>query len=86
VFAPVEVHEDLALEHVHRLVRLGVGMQRRHLPLLHPVLEEEEGAVGLRRPDLPGVVAAAEEPATLAVVVRTDDRGNGGGIHVGPAL
>ena len=46
-----------------RLVGVGVGVQRRDLALRPSVLEQQEGAVGLLGGRLPGVDAAAEEPA-----------------------
>ena len=62
----VDVHVELALEHVDRFVGLGVAVPRRHLPFRQLVLEEEEGTVALLRRDLPRVEAAAGEPASVA--------------------
>ena len=62
----VDVHVELALEHVDRLVGLGVAMPRRHLPIRQLVLEEEEGTIAVLGRDLPGVHAAPGEPALVA--------------------
>ena len=78
VFHSVEVHQDFALEHDHRLVGVGMDVQRSDLAVIEAVLEEEEGAVGLLRSGLPDVDAAAEEPAPLAFLLGSDD-GLGGG-------
>src|SRR5205809_800627 len=68
-----DLHENLALEHVERLVLVGMAMQRRHLPLGHRVLEQEESTPGLLGGGLPRMGAAAVEPALLAVAVGPDD-------------
>jgi len=83
VLLAVQMHEDLALEHVHRLVGVGMGVQGRHLALLHPVLEEQERPARLLGPDLPGVHTPAREPAALAFGSRPDKgaRSGGGGGH-----
>ena len=51
----LDVHDNLAFEHVEHLVGVGVGVEGRHLALLHVVFEEEEGAVRLLGGGLPGV-------------------------------
>src|SRR5712671_2886758 len=68
VLFSVEVHEDLAVQHDHRLVGVGVQVQRCDLAVVHPVLKEEERAIGVVRRRLPDVQAAAEEPAALALL------------------
>jgi hypothetical protein len=63
VVLAVHVHEDLAVKHDHGLVGVRVGVQRRGLAPLHAVLEQQERAVRFLRGGLPGVEAAAVEPA-----------------------
>src|ERR1700693_407498 len=65
VLHAVHVKEDHALEHIHRLVRFRVEMQRRHLSLLHAILEEEESAASRSRLTLlsgPLCLCARAEP------------------------
>ena len=45
VLQPLDVHEDLALEHVERLFERRVLMKRRRLPADQPVLEHRKRAV-----------------------------------------
>ena len=68
VLCAVEVHQELALEHDHRLVGVRMVVQRRDLALIHPVLEQQERAAGLLGGRLPDVQTAAEEPASLSLV------------------
>ena len=55
----VHMHQDLTGQHMHRLVGLGVAMQRRHLAPLQLVLEEQKGSAGLLGSRLPDVQTAA---------------------------
>jgi hypothetical protein len=43
----VDVHEDLALQYDHRLVGVGVNVQRGDLAVIQAVFEEQERSVGL---------------------------------------
>jgi hypothetical protein len=47
VFVAVDVHEDLVVDDVHRLVGLGVAVQRCRLTPLQLVLEQQEGTARL---------------------------------------
>src|SRR5579864_8948862 len=73
----VQVHENLAVEDVHRLVGGGVGVQRRHLALFERVLEQGERTACLVRGGFPEVYASAGEPAPLACVGVFNDREGG---------
>src|SRR3954468_24386583 len=64
----VEMDDDLPLEHVHRLVRVGMGVQWRQLAPLQLHLEQQERAAGLFGRRLPRVHPAAVEPASLATL------------------
>jgi hypothetical protein len=77
VLFPVEVHENLTVQHDHRLVGVGVPVQRGDLAVVHPVLEEEERTTGVVGRRLPDVQAPAEEPTALAVL-RCPDQGLAG--------
>ena len=70
----VDVDDDLAFEDVERLVGFGMPMQRGGLALRHHVFEQEEGAVRVRRRELPGVQPAAEERPPVAFACCPDDR------------
>ena len=72
VLRAVDVQQDFALQHVERLVGVGVPMERRHLSRVKIIFEEQERATGLLRSGLPGVPAAAAEPALFPFAVRPD--------------
>jgi len=70
----INVHKDLAVQHVQHLVLVDVEVQRRCLALQHVVLKEHQRAGRLLRARLPRMDAAAVEPEALALPVVTNDR------------
>src|SRR5207253_6172799 len=73
ILLTLQVQEDLAVQHVDRLVRLGMRMQRGHLASRHHVLEQQERATGLAAARLPRVDAAAVEPQPLTLSLDSND-------------
>src|ERR1700704_3341900 len=71
----VDVHEDLALEHVDRLVQVGMHVQGRRLAANHAVLPHRERAARLRRGGLHREYPATGEPEAFAFV-SLPDHGN----------
>jgi len=47
VLLTVDVHAHLAVEHVDRLVEVGMAVKRRRLAANDAVLDQGEGATGL---------------------------------------
>ncbi len=79
VIGAVHVHDDLTVEDDHRLIGIRVGVQRRRLPAVHAVLEQQERTARFLRGRLPGVHTAAVEPTPFTVGGATDDRDWGAG-------
>jgi hypothetical protein len=67
VVLPVDMHQDLAVQHVEELVLIGMDMEGRRLPLRQMVLEQHESAIGLLGARLPRMHAAAVEPKALTL-------------------
>jgi hypothetical protein len=78
------VHDDLSLEHVEHLIRVGMDVKGRHLPLLHVVLEEQERAVRVFGRGLPGMQPATVEPTLLTLAASPYD--HSGSVHGFPSL
>jgi len=74
VLLAIHVQEDLAVEHVHGLVCVGMRVQRRSLALVESVFEKEERTIRLLGRGLPEVHTAAVEPAPLTFLDCADDR------------
>ncbi len=59
-FIPVDVQEDLTLQHVKGLVDVRMAMQRRHFSRIEIILEHEKCAARFFRRRLPGVQATPQ--------------------------
>lgn len=69
-----DVDEDLALQHVEKLVLVGMDVKRSGLTRLEEVLEQEQGPARLLGTRLPDMDAAPEEPDALPLPVVANDR------------
>jgi hypothetical protein len=74
VFTAVDVHQDLALEHVQGLVLVGVDVQGCGLALRHEILEQQKRAGGFFGAGLHCEHPATPEAEVLSLSVSAHDR------------
>lgn len=74
ILAPLDVHQDLSVEHVQRLILIDMCVQGGGLALCQEVLEQDERPRGLIGGRLPRMHAATVEPAVLTLPVIADYR------------
>src|ERR671920_2578454 len=74
MLSPLSVEQDLPLEHNYGLVEVWVGVKRGRLALHHPVLQQDERAVGLLSGRLHGEDASTGKPEALALSLPANDR------------
>jgi hypothetical protein len=73
MFLAIGVDDDLALQYIERLVRVGVRVEGCHLALRHVVFKKQERTVRLVGGGFPRVEAATEKPTFVTRAAVSND-------------